>query len=187
MHLVAALVRFAYGLNRIVAHAAAWLIFASVLICTFVAVARYLFGFGRIWTQELYVVAFGVSFMLIAAYAYAIDAHVRVDIVLKSLSERRRAMIEILGVLVFLMPWLFLVAWSSRAFVEMAWRVAEGSPQPGGLPGFYLVKTVIPIFCLLLFIQGLGKIGASMLILQGRRDLLPGEEQVRPADDAAHA
>lgn len=170
-------VRFVYAINRVIGTAASWLILVSVVVCAFVAIARYFFGFGQIWIQEVYVVAFGVSFMLVAAYAYARDQHVRVDILKQRWSPKTQAAVEILCVCLFLLPWMALVAWASMPFVNMAWSVREGSPQAGGLQGYYLVKTVILAFAALMALQGLGKIGVGLLILNDRLDLLPKEER----------
>lgn len=173
MRALVGFVRLVDGLNRAVGRLAGWLLFGSVFICAFVAIARYGFAFGRIWLQELYVVLFGVGFMLAAGWTYARDAHVRVDIFWRRWSARTRARIELLGVLLFLIPWLLVLLWSSRGFVALAWSVREPSPQAGGLPGLYLVKTVIPLAALLLLLQGLAALARSLLELAGRTDLLP--------------
>jgi TRAP-type mannitol/chloroaromatic compound transport system permease small subunit len=173
MPALAAFVRLADGLNRLIGRAAAWLILATVLICAAVALGRYLFGFGRIWLQELYVVCFAVSFMLVAPYAYAQDAHIRIEILHQRWSPRTRAVVEIAGCVLLLIPWVVLVAWSSLPFVRLAWLVREPSAQPGGLPGIYLVKSVIPLFGCLMLLQALAVIGRKVLHLAGRDELLP--------------
>ncbi len=166
-----------YGLNRIVGAIAAILILVSVLDCAFVAISRYGFDFGRVWIQEIYIAAFGLSFMLVAAHAYAKNAHVRVDIIQKGLSRKGRAVLEIIGVVIFLLPWLALIAWASWPYVSAAWRVHEPSPWPGGLPGFYLLKSALLVFVALMVLQGLAKIGVAVLVLGERDDLLPKEER----------
>ena len=177
-------VRAIYAINRVVGTAASWLILVSVVVCAFVAIARYAFGFGLIWIQEIYVVAFGLSFMLVAAYAYARDQHVRVDIVQQRWSPKTRAMVEIFCIIVFLLPWTGLVAWAAWPFVKLAWAVREGSSQAGGLQGYYLVKTVILVFAGLMALQGLARIGASLLVINEREDLLPIEAKgVVPRDE----
>lgn len=173
MPALAAFVRAADWLIRLVGRSAAWLILATVLICAGVALGRYLLGFGRIWLQELYVVCFAVCFMLVAPYAYATDSHIRIEILHQRWSERTRAWIEIAGCLVFLLPWLLLVWWASLPFVRLSWLVHEPSAQPGGLPALYLVKTVIPAFAVLMLLQALAMIGRKVLFLAGRADLLP--------------
>jgi TRAP-type mannitol/chloroaromatic compound transport system permease small subunit len=181
MRALAAFVRVVDALNRLIGRGAAWLILATVLICAAVALARYLLGFGRIWLQELYVVCFGVAFMLVAAHAYASDDHIRIEILRQRWSARTRAVVEILGCALLLIPWLLLLAWSSIPFVRLSWQVLEPSAQPGGLPGLYLVKTVIPLFAGFMLLQALAVIGRNLLFLAGRSDLLPPAAHVPPA------
>ena len=95
--------------------------------------------------------------------------------------SRGRAVVEILGCILFLIPWLLLIAWSSVPFVRLSWLVREPSAQPGGLAGIYLIKTVIPLFAGLMLLQTLGVIGRKVLILAGRDDLLPPAEHIAPA------
>ena len=172
MPALAAFVRLVDALNRAIGRSAAWLILATVLICAGVALGRYLFGFGRIWLQELYVVCFAVSFMLVAPYAYAADQH-SASRSCTSASARARAWIEILGCALFLIPWLLLLAWSSLPFVRLAWLVREPSAQPGGLDGIYLVKTVIPLFAALMLLQALAVIGRRSWSSPAASDLRP--------------
>lgn len=175
MTALAAFVRLADGLNRAIGRAAAWLILATVLICAAVALGRYLLGFGRIWLQELYVVAFAACFLLAAPYAYAADAHIRIEVLSQRWGPRARARVEILGCLLLLIPWLALVAWSSLPFVRLSWRVLEPSPQPGGLPALYLVKSLLPLWALLMLLQALAAIGRNVLLLAGRPGPPPPE------------
>lgn len=182
MWALAGFVRFAFTLNRLVGRTASWLVPATVVICASVAGARYGLSFGRVWMQELYVVTFAVSFMLVAPLAYGDNEHVRVDILARGWSPRTRAWVEIAGVVVFLLPWLGLVLWSSGPFVRLAWAVLEPSPQAGGIVGLFLVKSVIPLFAVLLAVQGLGVIGRNVLVLRGRHDLLPPRLRSDPAD-----
>ena len=178
MPALATFVRLVDALNRVIGRSAAWLILATVLICAAVALGRYLLGFGRIWLQELYVVCFAVSFMLVAPLAYQSDQHIRIEVLHQRFGPRARAWIEILGCVLFLIPWLALVAWSSLPFVRLAWLVREPSAQPGGLDGIYLVKAVIPLFALLMLLQALAAIGRRLLLLMGQElpppPVLPG-------------
>jgi TRAP-type mannitol/chloroaromatic compound transport system permease small subunit len=170
---LAHLVRVAEAITRGVGGAASWLVLVTVLVCAAVAVLRYGFGYGRIWLQELYVSAFGVCFMLVAARAYADDAHIRIDILSRRWSPRTRALVELAGGALLLAPWLAVVAWASRPFLRLSWMVREPSPQAGGLPALYLLKAVIPLFAALLLLQGLAAMARSLLVLCRREDLLP--------------
>ena len=173
MRALAGLVRLIEAFNRAVGEIAAWLVLLVVLVCAAVALLRYGLSIGRVWLQELYVVAFGLSFMLAAPRAYAEDAHVRIDILSRAWGPRARAAVELLGCALFLLPWLAVLAWSSWPFVRLAWAVREPSPQAGGLPGLYLVKSAIPLSAALMLLQALAAAGRSLLVLAGRGDLRP--------------
>ncbi len=173
MPALAAFVRQVDALIRFIGRSAAWLVLATVLICAGVALSRYLLGYGRIWLQELYVVCFAACFLLAAPYAYATDGHIRIEILRQHWSARTRAWIEIAGCVLCLIPWLLLLLWSTLPFVRLSWRVLEPSAQPGGLPGLYLVKSLLPVFALLMLLQALAVIGRKLLFLAGRDDLLP--------------
>ena len=173
MRALARFVRAAEAVTRGVGGAASWLVLVTVVVCAAVAVLRYGFGYGRIWLQELYVAAFGVCFMLLAARAYAEDAHIRIDILSRRWSPRARALVELAGGALLLTPWLAVVAWASWPFVRLSWMVREPSSQAGGLPALYLLKATIPLFAALLLLQGLAAMARSLLVLRGREDLLP--------------
>ncbi len=165
-------VRAVDALGRAVAGLAAWLTFAAVLICAGVALARYGLAFGRVWLQELYVVAAGTAFMLMIPRVHGEDGHVRVDILSRRWSPKRRALVDLLGNLLMVVPWAGLVLWSSWGFVRLSWQVLEPSAQAGGLPGLFLVKSVIPLAAGLLLLVALGRVVRAALLLAGRPDPL---------------
>ena len=164
-------------LPALVGRAAAWLVLVTVGLCAFVAVARYGFGYGNACLQELYIAAFGVSFLLTAPLAYARDAHVRIGLLRDRLRPRARALIEIAGCLVLLLPWLAVIVWSSAPFVRLAWAVMETSPQGGGcavvpwlgwpLPLYAILKSILPAFAGLMALQGLASILRSLAVILG--------------------
>lgn len=170
--LVRVFVRAVDRLNRAVGMIAAVLVPIAVVLCAAVALLRYGFGFGRVWMQELYVVLCGVSFMLMSARVHGEDGHVRVDIFWRRWSERQRDLVDLLGNLLLLVPWTLVLLWSSWGFVALSWSVLEPSAQAGGLPGLFLVKTVIPLAALMLFVQALSGALRAALRLAGRSDPL---------------
>ena len=173
MRALAAYIRMAEAINRFASLFAAALVIPTVLICAGVALARYGFSVGRVWLQELYVVCFGVSFMLAAGWIYAIDGHIRVDVMQARFSPRTRAAIEIFGNVAFVLPWIALTLWAAKGFVAISWQVLERSPQADGLPFIYLVKAVIPLAMVLLALQSLAVIARNILFLARREELLP--------------
>lgn len=161
------------GLNERVGRAVAWLTLAMVLVTFCVVVLRYVFDVGFVRLQESYVWMHGIVFMLGAGYTLLHQGHVRVDIVYRGASPRYKAWVDLLGVLLMLWPMLvtvWLVAWP---YVATSWSRLEASREAGGLPGLFLMKTVILAFCLLLGLQGLSLAIRSLLFLTGH---------VRPED-----
>src|SRR3546814_10500173 len=92
-------------------------------------------------------------FMLGAGYTLLVDAHVRVDIFYSRLSARGRAVIDLGGALGFLLPSMLLFAWATWPSVRNSWAVLEGSISVGGIPASFLLKSLIPAFCILLILQ----------------------------------
>ena len=104
-------------------------------------------------------------FMLGAAYALKSGAHVRVDIFYRNFSPRTRAWVNSVGGIVFLMPLCAFIFFSSWNYVSESWIVRETSPEPGGIPAVFLLKSVIPLMALNLFLQGLAEILRNALVL----------------------
>ncbi|MFQ5970845.1 MAG: TRAP transporter small permease subunit [Alphaproteobacteria bacterium] len=168
-----AYVRAVDRVNDLIGRTTAWLILGAVLVAFAVVVMRKVFNLGFIWMQDLYVWQHAVVFMLGAGYTLLWNGHVRVDIFYSRASVRGRAWIDLLGTFIFLLPWLIVVAWTSLPFVVLSWRLFEPSPQPDGLPGVFLLKTVIIAFALLVALQGLALSARSVLVLLGREEFSP--------------
>ena len=114
---------------------------------------RYLFRSGSIGLQELEWHLFSIIFLIGAAYTLKHDEHVRLDILYQSkfLNDRSRAWIDVFGALFLLLPFCLLIIISAWPFVSQAYIHHEASPDPGGLPARWLIKTMIPAgFCMLL-------------------------------------
>lgn len=155
-------------LNEQVGRAVAWLTLAMVLVTFAVVVLRYVFGVGDVRLQESYIWMHGVVFMLGAGYTLLHQGHVRVDILYRGASPRFKAAVDLAGVLLLLWPMLvtvWIVAWP---YVVTSWSRLEASREAGGLPGLFLLKSVILVFCLLLGLQGLSLAVRSLLLLAGR-------------------
>lgn len=175
MSALALFVRAVDWLNELVGRVVAWLTLATVLICATVVVLRYGFNEGFVWMQELYVWTGGAIFMLGAGYTLLHGGHVRVDIFYTRASPKIRAMIDLVGTAVFLLPWLVLVAWVAWPYVRSAWLISESSAQNDGMPGLYIFKSAVVVFCVLLGLQGLAMIARSVLVIAGREGAKPAE------------
>lgn len=167
-------IRMVDGLNRRIGRVVGWLTLGTVLVCAAVVLLRYVLKIGFIWMQELYVWIHACVFMLGAGYALLLDKHVRVDLWFQRQPARTRAWVEIAGCVVFLLPWIGALAWVSVPYVARSWAILEASSQSGGLPGLFLLKAVVPAFCVLFGLQGLARAARAALLLMGRE--LPTDE-----------
>ncbi len=158
---------FIDSLNEHIGRTVAWLTLLIVLVQFLVVVGRYVFGVGSIWVQELIVYMFGFLFMLAAAYTLRHDGHVRVDIFYREASPRAKALVNLCGSIVFLIPICLLILWVAWPYVLQSWSVWEGSQETSGVPARYLQKSAILAFSVLMALQGLSMIIHSILALQG--------------------
>lgn len=115
----------------------------SVLVCFATLYMRYALGITYIWLNESYIWANAMAIALAAAYAYREDALVRVDVLYERFSVRVRALVDIVGTVLFLIPFVCTVAIYSWPFVMMSIRMNETSPHPSGMPALYILKGMI--------------------------------------------
>ena len=170
-----AFIRIVDAVNAAVGRVVAWLTLGTVLVCFLVVVLRYVFSVGFVWMQELYVWQHAVVFMLGAGYTLLHGGHVRVDIFYARMDPRRRAIVDLIGTFLFLMPWLGVVLYYGMPFLTLSWRLLEPSSQSDGLPGYFILKSVIPAFCMLVGLQGLALASRSILVLAGREEFAPAQ------------
>lgn len=163
-----AFVRAVDAANEAVGRITAWLTLGCVLTCFAVVVLRYGFNIGYPWMQELYVWQHAAVFMVGAGYTFLHKGHVNVDILYGRAGPRTKAWVDILGTLIFLFPWLGVLASSSASFILSSWSIREASGNPEGMPALYILKSAIWIFCGLMFVQGLALIVRRALELRGR-------------------
>ena len=161
-------------INEWVGRGIAWLTLFMVLVTFLVVMLRYIFDLGWIAMQESVVYMHGVVFMLGAAYTLKHHAHVRVDIFYQRFSTRARAWVDLFGTLFLLVPVSLFIIWTSWDYVADSWRVVEGSREAGGLPGVFLLKSLIILMPVLMLLQGTALILRQVLVLQGR--IAPGQE-----------
>ncbi|MEL6189224.1 MAG: TRAP transporter small permease subunit, partial [Myxococcota bacterium] len=133
---------------------------------TVVVVLRYGLGVGSVALQETVAYMHASLFMIGASYALLHDAHVRVDVLYRGWSRRAQARVDLLGTLFLLVPFCVFAVVISAQYVAASWRLLEGSPEAGGLPGVFLVKTLIPVMAVLLLISGLARLGRCWLVLR---------------------
>jgi len=147
----------------------AWLALAMALVTATVVFLRYGLNTGSIAAQEAVTYMHGCLFMLGAAFGLKHGSHVRVDIFYRNFSPRARAWVNSLGGIVFLMPLCAFIGFSSWNYVAESWAIRETSPEPGGIPAVFLLKSLIPLMAFNLFLQGLAETLRSTLELVGER------------------
>ena len=164
-------------LNERIGRAIAWMTLLMVLITFVVVILRYVYAIGWVWLQESYVWLHGVVFMLGAGYTLLHNGHVRVDIFYRPGSARYKAMVDLFGSLLLLLPLVAVVIFVSYDYVFDSWMRLEASREAGGLPALFLLKTVILLFCMLIGLQGLSLGIRSFLVLIGHPEFQPEEEE----------
>ena len=152
-----------------------WLSTLMVLVVCYDVTTRYFFKKSSIAVQELEWHLFGFLFLLGAAYTLKHDRHVRVDVIYDRLSEKKRAFIDIIGTLLFLIPFSLLVIYTSKNFVINSFLIKEGSPNPGGLPYRFILKSAIPVGFFLVLLQGISLLIRNFFILTDKKEYLEGE------------
>ncbi len=156
------------AVNAFIARAAQWLTLFMVLVQFCVVILRYVFGIGSIQMQESIIYMHGVLFMMAAAATLRQNQHVRVDIFYAQFSPPQQNRINLLGHLLFLLPFAGLVAYASYDYVAISWAVKEGSRETSGIQAIYLLKTVIMIFAAQLSLQAIS--GVLRILSGDKRD-----------------
>ena len=168
----AALNALADRIDRVTAaigRAAAWLALAIVLLEFALVVARYLFSVGSIWLSETVIYGHATLFMLAAAWTLRAGGHVRVDVFYADASPRAKAIIDLAGSLVLLLPFALILLWLSVPYAARSWTILERSQEASGLPLVFLLKTVIPAFAILMALQGIAQIIRALIALKDGR------------------
>lgn len=132
-------------------------------------VARYLFGAGSIWATEMVMYLHAAVFMLAAAWTLRLGGHVRVDVFYAGASPRTRALIDLFGALLFLLPFMAVLLWLSVPYAARSWAILEHSQEASGLPLVFVLKSVIPLFAVLMALQGIAQAIRAVATLSGSR------------------
>jgi TRAP-type mannitol/chloroaromatic compound transport system permease small subunit len=165
------------AVSRAIGASVKWLAVVLVMVQFVVVVLRYVYGSSFIWLQESVVYVHAALFMLAIGYAYLLDAHVRVDFFTSKWSERAKAWLEIVGILVTALPFCWLLVWASWGYVERSFRMGEGPMAVGGLPLMPYLKALILVMAGLLAVQSLSIVIRAVGVLLGReRSAFPSRQ-----------
>lgn len=152
-------------LNDALAKGVSWFTLLMAILMLAIVLLRYGFNLGWVAMQESVMYLHVMVFMLGAAHTLKVDEHVRVDIFFRRLGDKGRAWVDLLGTLLLLMPMCLFVLFASWDYVTSSWRLLEGSPQAGGLPMVFLLKSLLPLFAITLLLQGLAQVMKCVLVL----------------------
>ena len=133
---------------------AAFLTSILVLLVVGDVVGRYIFNVGSVALQELEWHIFSIIFLLAAGYTFKRGEHVKIDVLYNRFTKKGQALVDIAGTVVLLFSFSGFVIWYSIDFIWSSYLINEGSPDPGGLPSRFLLKTMIPTGFILLLMQG---------------------------------
>ena len=145
-----------------------FLILFMVGLTFFIVILRYGFSFGRAWLQELVVYFHAAFFMLGASYTLLKDKHVRVDIFYNSMSKKNTHWVNLMGSVFFTLPVMTFLFYKSLPYVHQSFIVLESSPDAGGLPGRFIIKALIPLFCFLVSLQSISIIIRSFKSIRSK-------------------
>src|SRR3954470_9653337 len=135
----------------------AWLNIPLVLAVSYEVIARYLFGAPTIWSFDVTYMLYGTIFMLGAAYALHKGAHIRTDFFYEKWSVRTKGMVDSISYVVFFFPSLIMLLAASANEAWYAFTIHETSEQTPWRPILWPYKSVVPITCVLLLIQGVSE------------------------------
>ena len=154
--------------NAAIGRMAAWAALFIVLVQFVVVVLRYAFGLGSIWLTESIIYGHATLFMLAAAWTLRENGHVRVDIFYSEASLRTKAMIDLAGALLLLIPFMLVLLAFALPYVGRSWAIFERSRETSGLPVVFVLKTLIPAFAVTFALQGVSQaIRAAQVLAEG--------------------
>lgn len=173
------------ALNDRIGAAIRWLVLVMVLVAAANAVVRYFsrgagLSLNLTPATEAQWYLFSVVFLLGAAYALRHGVHVRVDVLYERLTPRTQAWIDLVGTVLFLIPFAVLMLWVSYPAVRASWQIRETSPDPGGLPR-YPIKALILVSFTLLLLQALSEVVKQVDAIRG-----VAAASSEPAEPEAH-
>ncbi len=172
------LLRFSHGIDRIsegLGKLAIYLTLALIAIGFYNVVARYVGRFiGQNLSSNVFIETqwyiFSVIFFLMFAYNLRHDVNVRVDFLYAKWSAQRKAWVDLLGTLLFLIPFCIMGIWVTINPVLFSWRLWEMSPDPGGLPRAP-IKTFIIVAFVMLLLQAIAQAIKYAAVLTGHREV----------------
>lgn len=155
------------NINLTLGRSIAWLALLMSLLVFMIVVARYGFASGSIKVQEAVIYMHAMLFMLCGAYCLQQGMHVRIDIFYAKLSPRRQTLIDLIGIVIFLIPSCLFIFYISLDYVSASWSYLEKSPEPDGLPYTYLLKSLLLLMPISILLQAVTDLCRHYFFLRG--------------------
>lgn len=153
-------------INERVGRSVMWLVLIAVVISAGNALVRKLFNTSSNALLEIQWYLFAAIFMLAAGYTFLRNEHVRIDILTSRLSPRGQNIVDVIGILFFLLPMAGLILWLSWPIVMTSVQSGEMSQNPGGLIR-WPVKMLLPAGLALLVLQAISELIKRIAFLTG--------------------
>ncbi|WP_378186959.1 TRAP transporter small permease subunit [Aquimarina sp. W85] len=150
-----AVIKILDWINEKVGKVVSWLSVLMIVVISTDVFIRYVFEFTYIWIVEIEIYLFGLVFLLASGYTFKHEKHVRVDVFYAKLSDKSKAWIDLMGAIIFLLPWCLIIIMASWRYGYSSFLMGENSAQPGGLPALYLLKFSITLGFVFLLLQGI--------------------------------
>ena len=160
-----------------------WLAVMLVAVQIAIVILRYVFSIGFISMQELVWYLSSALFLLGAAYALQIDGHVRVDVFYRSAGPGARALIDLCGCTLLLLPFVIASFVLAAPFVVQSWEILEGSKESSGLRAVFLLKTCVLAWAVLLGLQGVALFLRAFQYLRGGANNYSADSRIGRAGD----
>lgn len=159
-------IEFVDKINKSIGRKTSWLTAALVLVVVGDVIVRYVFNDSSVAIQELEWHLFAILFLMGAAYTLQKDDHVRVDLFYSKFNAKQKAWLNIIGTIIFLIPFTLLIIYTSQNYALNSFALNEASPDPGGLPARYILKAFIPLSFTFLLLQGVSLLFKSILVIK---------------------
>jgi TRAP-type mannitol/chloroaromatic compound transport system permease small subunit len=166
MHELLALSRLIDDATRRIGQWVAWLVLVAAIISAGNAVIRKAFDVSSNSWLELQWLLFAAVFLFAAPWTLSLNEHIRIDILNQRFSRTLRYLIELVGLVFFLLPTAALIVWTSWSFFLTSWGQNEQSSNYGGLSQ-WPAKLLIPVAFALLFAQGISELIKRIAIMRG--------------------
>ena len=166
----------------IVGKLSAWAGVVLVTVTVFDVITRHFFVLGSTKLQEFEWHAHTILFMFLLGYAYMKDTHVRIDLIRERLGERAQWWLELLGCLLFLIPYCVLITYFTYDYWERSFLQGEGSSSATGLPYRWIIKAALPIGFTFLGMAGIAITLRKIVELFGPSELRKRVHEIEEAE-----